>query len=85
MDYIKNLKTKTDELLKEINNTHNAIIITKNGKPTAVIQDPESYQKMKDAISILKILSISEEEIKNNMLISNDQIFDKIKITQTDE
>ena len=73
------MKSKTADLLKQINETHRPVIITQNGKPRAVLQDPESFEKMKNAIGILKILSLAEEEIKNNNIMINDLVIEKIQ------
>ncbi len=73
------LKSKAAELLKQINETHRPVIITQNGEPRAVLQDPESYEKMRNAIGLLKILSISENEIKNGDVIPSDEVFESIQ------
>jgi len=58
------LKSNAAQLLKQINETHRPVIITQNGKPRAVLQDPKSYENMRNAIGILKFISRSEEDIK---------------------
>ena len=73
------LKAKTADLLRQVNETHRPVIITQNGEPRAVLQDPESYEKMRTAIGLLKILSISEEEIRNGNVMSSDAVFEKIQ------
>jgi len=76
---ISYLKSKAADLLKQINETHRPVIITQNGEPMAVLQDPESFEKMKNAIGILKILSLAEDDIKNNELMPNDLVMKKIQ------
>lgn len=76
---ISYLKSRAADLLKQINETHRPVIITQNGKPKAVLQDPESFDKMKNAIGILKILSLAEEEIKADEVMPNDLVMEKIK------
>ena len=58
------LKNRTADLLKEINETHRPVIITQNGEPKGVLQDPQSYENMRNAIGILKLISQGEEEIR---------------------
>ena len=55
------LKSRAADLLKHINETHRPVIITQNGEPKAVLQDPESYDNMRNAIGILKLISLGEE------------------------
>ncbi len=49
------LKSKSADLLKQIDETHRPVIITQNGEPKAVLQDPKSYENMRNAIGILKL------------------------------
>jgi len=73
------LKARAADLLKQINETHRPVIITQNGEPRAVLQDPESYEKMRNAIGLLKILSISENEIKNSDVMPGDKVFERVQ------
>ena len=73
------LKSKTADLLKQINETHRPVIITQNGKPRAVLQDPKSYDNMRNAIGILKLISQGEEEIKNGKSKSQEEVFENIE------
>ena len=72
------LKARAPELLKQINETHRPVLITQNGEPRAVLQDPQSYESMRNAIGILKLLS-QGEDIKKGKLKSQDQAFSKIE------
>ena len=73
------LKSKTADLLNQINDTHRPVIITQNGKPRAVLQDPESYENMRNAIGILKALSQGESDIKNGKIKSQEEVFKEIE------
>jgi prevent-host-death family protein len=57
------LKSKAPDLLKQINETHRPVVITQNGVPKAVLQDPESYENMRNAIGILKLISQGERDV----------------------
>ena len=73
------LKSRAADLLKQINETHRPVIITQNGEPKAILQDPESYQSMRNAIGILKLISQGEEDIKAKRTNSQDKVFEDIK------
>ena len=73
------LKSKAADVLKHINETHRPMIITQNGEAKAVIQDPKSYEDMKNAISILKLLSFAEDDIKNGNLHNEEDVFDSVE------
>jgi len=57
------LKSKAADVLNQINETHRPIIITQNGEPRAVLQDPESYENMRNAIGLLKLISQAEDDV----------------------
>lgn len=69
------LKSRAADLLKQINETHRPVIITQNGEPKAVLQDPESYENMRNAIGILKLISQGEEDIKSGSVKSQEAVF----------
>ena len=73
------LKSRAADLLKQINETHRPVVITQNGEPRAVIQDPESYENMRKAIGLLKLLSQGEEDIKAGKSKSQEEVFATIE------
>ena len=73
------LKSKAADLLKQINDTHRPVIITQNGEPRAVLQDPQSYEDMRNAIGILKLISQGEEEIKDGKSKPQEEVFKNIE------
>jgi len=73
------LKSKSADLLKQINDTHRPVIITQNGEPKAVLQDPASYEKMRNAIGLLKLISQGEEDIKNKKTTTQENVFKKLE------
>ncbi len=73
------LKSQAADILKQVNQTHRPIVITQNGEPKAVLQDPESYENMRNAIGILKLISQGEEDIRNKNLISQEDVFSKLE------
>ena len=73
------LKSRTADLLKQINETHRPIVITQNGQPRAVLQDPESYQNMRNAIGILKLISQGEDEISSGKSKTQQEVFENIE------
>ena len=73
------LKSRAADLLKQINETHRPVIITQNGEPRAVIQDPQSFEDMRNAIGILKLISVGEEDIKNENILEQEAVFKNIE------
>ncbi len=73
------LKSRAADLLNQINQTHRPVIITQNGEPRAILQDPESYENMRNAIGILKLLSQGESDVRNGSVKSQKEVFKNIE------
>ena len=72
------LKSRAADLLKQINETHRPVIITQNGEPKAILQDPKSYEDMRNAIGMLKLISLAEEEIRDGKSKSQQEVFENL-------
>jgi len=70
MDYAKAiepvtvLKTKSAELIREARESRQPIIITQNGRATAVLQDVETFQRQREALLLLKYLARGDGELR---------------------
>ncbi|MCK4235649.1 MAG: type II toxin-antitoxin system Phd/YefM family antitoxin [Candidatus Krumholzibacteria bacterium] len=73
------LKSRAADLLKQVNETHRPVIITQNGEPRAVLQDPQSYESMRNALGLLKLISQGEEEIRKGKVRPQDDVFSRIE------
>ena len=73
------LKSKAPDLLKQINETHRPVVITQNGEPRAILQDPESYENMRNAIGILKLISQGEQDVRAGKTKPQEEVFAKIE------
>jgi prevent-host-death family protein len=73
------LKSRAADLLKQINETHRPVIITQNGEPRAVLQDPKSFEDMRNAIGMLKLISQGEEDIRNGKSKLQQEVFENIE------
>ena len=69
------LKAKTADLLDQINDTRRPVIITQNGEPRAVLQDPKSYEEMRNALALLKLLAQGEEDIRKGNICQQEEVF----------
>jgi prevent-host-death family protein len=73
------LKSRAADLLNQINETHRPVIITQNGEPRAVLQDPESYENMRNAIGLLKLISQGENDVRKGRVTSQEKVFEDIE------
>ena len=79
MKPITYMKTKSSDLIKEVNINRKPVFITQNGVPKAVVIDIESYEKQKDLLMLLKIVAQGNEAIKQNKLIKQDKLFKELE------
>ena len=73
------LKSRAADLLNQINETQRPVIITQNGAPRAVLQDPVSYENMRNAIGMLKLISQGEVDIRCGSTKPQGKMFDEIE------
>lgn len=79
------LKAHSAELLQQVNDTHRPIMITQNGEPRGILQDAESYENMRSALSLLKLLAQSEDDIRNGDLLDQCDVFREMDDLLADE
>ena len=68
---VTNLKSKSAELVRRARETGQPIIITQNGKATAVLQDVESYQRQRKALLLLKYLARGDRDYREGKLLTD--------------
>jgi prevent-host-death family protein len=66
------LKTRSAELIKRARETRQPIVITQNGKATAVLQDVESYQRQQKALLLLKYVALGERDLRDGDVLSDE-------------
>jgi prevent-host-death family protein len=72
------LKSKAADLLDQLNKTHRPVVITQNGEARAVMQDPESYERTKAAVGLLKLLVQGEEALRLGKAYNQDELFQSL-------
>lgn len=73
------MKTRAADLLKQVNETRRPVIITQNGEPRAVLQDPRSYESTRNALGLLKLAALGEEDIRQGKVRTQDEVFARIR------
>lgn len=73
------LKANTAHMLEQINETHRPVVITQNGEPRAVLQDPKSYERMMAAIYMMKIIAPGLEDIRQGRVVPHEEVVAKIR------
>jgi len=65
------LKTRSAELIRRARETRRPVIITQNGRATAVLQDAETYQRQRRALAMLKYVAQGEKDLRDGEVFSD--------------
>jgi prevent-host-death family protein len=76
---ISYIKTNAADMMRYVNDNRNPIVITQNGEARAVLIDIDSYQNMQNAFNLLKVVQLSEKDIRSGLYKDSDQVFDELK------
>jgi prevent-host-death family protein len=58
------LKRSAAELIARATDRHSPIVITRNGRPTAVLQDVHSYRRQQRVLHLLKLIAQGEQDYR---------------------
>ncbi len=69
------LKTCAAELLRKVTASRRPVVITQNGEACAVVMDIESYQELRDAPLLLKLVAQGESNVQSGDVVAQDDVF----------
>jgi len=72
---ISYIKANAAEILEQVNKTQRPVYVTQNGEARAVLLDPGSYEKMKKALGLLKLLAQGERDIAEREFMPQEEFF----------
>ena len=75
---ISYIKAHTAEMVKQVEEKRNPIVITQNGEAKAVLLDVASYQNLIDAVTLMKVISIGENDFKNGQTVTQKELDGRI-------
>ena len=76
---VTEMKTRAAQLLDEVNLEKRPLIITQDGKPRAVMMDVESYDELRTALGLLKLVALGEDDIRAGRWIEQEEMFDQLE------
>jgi prevent-host-death family protein len=76
---ISYIKTNAADMIDYINDHKNPIIVTQHGEARGVLLDIESYQNMVNALSIMKLIQISEKAIQDGKVYDSEEVFSELR------
>jgi prevent-host-death family protein len=73
------MKTRAAELLRAVDETRRPVVITQNGEPKGVLLDVESYQELRDATLLLKLVAQGEEDVRQGRTVPQEEVFQRLR------
>jgi prevent-host-death family protein len=68
---VTTLKTKSAQLIKKARTAGQPIFITQNGRPSAVLQDIDSYREQRQTLLLLRFLVEGDRQLQEGKGISH--------------
>jgi prevent-host-death family protein len=76
---ISYLKANAAEILDKLAESGEPMIITQNGEAKAVLQDMASYEETQETLALLKLLALSDRDIRQGRVVTLDEARRTIK------
>ena len=69
------VKTHLAQVIDEVRDGGGPMIVTQNGSTAAIIQDPESYERTQQAMAMLKLVAMADEDVRKGRTHTHKEVF----------
>lgn len=76
---IEDLQGDVTGVQEKLDSSLDPFVLTKEGRPIAILQNVEGYHHIHKALLLLKILSLGEADIRKNNVRDQDEVFESIR------
>lgn len=73
------LKDHVEEIVHELGESPQTFVITQEGKPKAVLQDIESFERTQETLKLLKILAIGRRQMEDGHVREASEVITEIR------
>lgn len=73
------MKTKAAELLRSVEQSRRPVVITQSGQPKGVVMDFESYQELRRATLLLRLLAQGEADAREGRTERQEEVFKTLR------
>ena len=77
------MKTRAAELLRSVDESRRPVVITQSGEPKAVLMDFASYQELRRATLLLRLVAQGEADVRQGRTAPQDRIFRALRAQLT--
>ena len=72
---LSDFKAGASQWLKQLQEDQGAVVLTQNGKGSAVVQSYESYQRLQQSLAMLKLMAQAEADIQAGRVTPQEEVF----------
>ncbi len=76
---LSDFKAEASQWLKQLQEHTDTVVLTQNGRASAVVQSFESFQRMQQSLAMLKLLAQGEADVQAGKLGDQDAVFDALQ------
>jgi len=73
------MKTRAAELLRSVDESRRPVVITQSGEPKGVLMDFRSYQELRRATLLLRLLAQGEADVRRGEVAPQELVFRKLR------
>ncbi len=76
---VTDLKKNTMQLMRQVQDTGRPVVLTVNGKAEAVLLDAKEYERMTEALVMMKLLLTAEQDVKQAKVRDASTFFEEFR------
>lgn len=69
------VKAHLAQVIDQVRDGGGPMIVTQNGATAAIIQDSESYERTQQALAMLKLVAMAEEDVRKGRVHTHAEVF----------
>ncbi|MCP1339024.1 type II toxin-antitoxin system Phd/YefM family antitoxin [Idiomarina sp. M1R2S28] len=66
-------------------NVEEPVVVTQNGEPLYVVQDPAQYEMQQEQMAFMKLMSFAEKDLKAGRTLSSNQLRSNLEEVLTND
>ena len=72
---LSEFKARASQMLEEMKASNRDIVLTQNGSAAAVVQDYEAYQRLQEALLMMKLMVQGEADLRTGRTTAQSKVF----------
>jgi prevent-host-death family protein len=76
---VTEMKRHAARLLRMVGETRRPVVITQSGEPKGVLMDFESFQELREATLLLKLVAQGEGDVRTGHVVPQSDVFARAK------